>query len=139
MGEDDAHRWWVLDVLRGQWDTGSVQSIIKSTADVDGHDVVVGVEQEGGSGGKESAETTVRNLAGFAVEVVHPTGDKTTRAVPFSSQVNNGNVFLAKGDWNREFLNELKFFPNSKYKDQVDAVSGAFSVMNFVGSRIGVV
>jgi len=84
------------------------------------------LEQEPGSGGKESAESTIRNLAGFAVYAERPTGDKVTRAVPYSVQVNNGNVWLLQAGWNREFIEEHRFFPYSTYKDQVDGASGGF-------------
>jgi predicted phage terminase large subunit-like protein len=88
--------------------------------------VTVWLEQEPGSGGKDSADASIRNLAGFAVYAERPTGDKAFRADPFSVQVNNGNVQMLRGDWNREYVEELRFFPNGKYKDQVDASSGAF-------------
>ena len=95
--------------------------------------------KEPGSGGKESAQNTVKNLAGYDVEVVRPSGDKAIRAMPFSSQVNMDNVYMAPGEWNKEYLNELTLFPNSKYKDQVDASSGAFTLLTFSQkSNIGV-
>ena len=42
----------------------------------------VGVEQEPGSGGKESAESTIRNLRGFKVYADKVTGSKEIRAEP---------------------------------------------------------
>lgn len=62
-------RYWVLDVVKGQWSSGNREKIIKNTAIIDGEDVEIGVEQEPGSGGKESAEGTVSRLAGFTVHV----------------------------------------------------------------------
>jgi predicted phage terminase large subunit-like protein len=99
---------------------------------MDGHKVIVGVEQEPGSGGKESAENTVRNLAGYVVRVDRPSGDKAQRADPYSTQVNSGNVYMVKGEWNRAYIEELRFFSllNSKEKDQVDASSGGFKLLN---------
>jgi len=66
--------------------------VIKNTAILDGQDCAQWVEQESGSGGKESAQNTVMNLAGFDVHVDKVTGDKLTRAHPFSAQVEAGNV-----------------------------------------------
>jgi phage terminase large subunit-like protein len=37
---------------------------------------------------------------------------------------------LARGAWNRDFIDEHETFPAGKYKDQVDAVSGAFNKIN---------
>ena len=87
-------RYIVTDVKRGQWAAEERERIIKETAIVDGKDTIIYIEQEGGSGGKESAEGTIRNLAGWACYADHPTGDKTFRADPYSVQVNNGAVML---------------------------------------------
>lgn len=129
MGMDPNKRFWILDVVRGQWSSEEREEIIRSTAVLDGVETLIGVEQEPGSGGKESAEATVRRLAGFRVRVDIPTGDKVLRADPYSVQVNSGNVSVKKADWNGEYLKELEFFPHSTYKDQVDASSGAFALL----------
>ena len=38
-----------------------------------------------------------------------------------------GNVHLVAGKWVTDFLDELEIFPSGKWKDQVDAASGAFN------------
>ena len=87
----------------------------------------IGVEQEPGSGGKDIAEATIRNLAGYSVFADRVTGSKQLRAEPFAAQVQGGNVSLVAGDWVRDFLDEAESFPNGKFKDQIDAASGAFA------------
>jgi len=120
--------WYlVMDVKRGQWSSEVREDIILTVAQADGVNVKIGIEQEPGSGGKESAESTVRNLAGFNVFIDRPTGDKVFRADPFSVQVNHGNVRILRGDWNHDFIEELRFFPAGTYKDQVDAAAAAFN------------
>ena len=118
--------WLVLDVKRGRWSTNERERIIKETADADGYDVDIWMEQEPGSGGKESAESTIRNLAGYRAYAERPTGDKEFRADPYSVQVNNGSVKLLVGLWNYDYIEEHRYFPFGTYKDQVDASSGAF-------------
>lgn len=120
-------RWIVLDVVRGRWDSGTREQIIRTTAEADGQDVHVWVEQEPGSGGKESAEATIRRLAGFRASAECPKGDKVYRADPYSVQVKYGNVELLRGEWNHDFKEEHRHFPHSTYKDQVDAAGGAFA------------
>jgi predicted phage terminase large subunit-like protein len=61
-------------------------------------------------------------------------GDKEMRADTFSVWVNMGKVVLVNAPWNHVYVQELRFFPRSKYKDQVDASSGAFA--NIVKKRI---
>jgi len=116
----------IVDVKRGQWKADIRERLIKMAAEADGSKVQIHLEQEPGSGGKESVESSIRSLAGFSVYKDRPTGDKVFRADPYSVQVNEGNVMLLRGDWNHDFIEEHRFFPFSTYKDQVDAASGAF-------------
>ena len=88
---------------------------------------VIIVEQEPGSAGKESAENTIRSLAGFRVYADRVTGSKQVRAEPFAAQVQAGNVSLRAGAWVQAFLDECEKWPNGKYQDQVDAAAGAFN------------
>ena len=98
-------------------------------------DVQYYVEQEPGSGGKESAEGTIRNMAGFSIRTDRPTGDKIHRADPYSVQVNNGNVLVYNGEWDvHAYIEEHRYFPFGTYKDQVDASSGAFNKL--AGKRL---
>ena len=130
MGVDRKGRYWILDVRRGQWSSEIREANIKQTAEMDGRNIEVGIEQEPGSGGKESAEATVRNLAGWRVWIDKPSGSgssKPLRAYSFSTQVNIGNVSMVAGEWNIPLIDELMFWPFSKYKDQGDGCSGAFN------------
>lgn len=140
MGLTKDNRFWLLDVIRGRWDSYEREHLIKQTAIADGRNVIIGVEQEPGSGGKESAQNTVRNLAGWRVVIDKPSGtgsSKELRADPYSVQVNCGNVSMKRADWNVDYLSELSFFPYSKYKDQVDASSGAFNMLAGGIKRMG--
>ena len=132
MGVDGKKRFWILDVQRGQWSSEVREANIKQTAEMDSKKIEVGIEQEPGSGGKESAEMTVKNLAGWIVRVDKPSGSgssKILRAAPVSVQVNMGNVSMVRGDWNASLISELRFWPNSKYKDQGDGFSGAVNML----------
>jgi predicted phage terminase large subunit-like protein len=55
------------------------------------------------------------------------TGSKEVRAEPFAAQVQGGNVSMVAGIWQADLLDEMQSFPNGKYRDQVDACSGAFN------------
>lgn len=129
MGLDNDRTYWVLDVVRGQWEAAERERIILQTATRDGRKIQIYTEQEPGSGGKESAQQTIKNLAGYRIRVDRPVGDKILRADPYAVQVNGGNVRILEGVWNGAYLAELQFFPFSKYKDQVDASSGAFAML----------
>jgi hypothetical protein len=88
----------------------------------------VWVEQEPGSGGKESAENTIANLAGYTIRADKVTGDKITRAGPLAAQAEVGNVVLVRGAWNELFLSEAQAYEEeAPFKDQIDAAAGAFN------------
>lgn len=134
IGVDSDRRFCVVDVVRGQWEVSERERIIRQTAERDGRGIIVAMEREPGSGGKESSEMTTRNLAGFRVRVDFPKGDKVIRAEPFSAQMNQGNVYLIAAPWNAVWLAEFQQFPYSKFKDQVDSASACFALI--VGKKI---
>jgi predicted phage terminase large subunit-like protein len=127
MGRHYYGIWYIADVVRGRWSAHDRNCEIARTAQLDGSGCAVWLEQEPGSGGKESAEISVRELAGFNVHIERVTGDKLTRARPLAAQVEAGNVRLLRGQWNGAFLDELHAFPEGRFDDQVDAASGAFN------------
>ena len=132
-------RFVIEDVARFKMEYAERETRMKQTAELDGVDVKIYHEQEGGSGGKESAQRTTTNLSGYIVEADHPTGEKEIRAQPFSSQVNNGSVILLNRGWTRGYLEELEGFPSGTYSDQVDASSGGFNKINSINKvRSGV-
>lgn len=139
-------RFYVEDVRRGQWSPDERNRIIRETAAEDAikydNEPIQYVEQEPGSGGKEQALQMIRMLAGHPVYKDLPTGRKKTRIVdgqtlpgeakivraqPVAAQAEAGNVLLVRGKWNADWLDEIVAFPESRYADQVDSLSGAFN------------
>jgi len=133
--------WWILNVIREQLDSGDRERLIKNVAVQDGKRVVVGIEQEPGSGGKESAQLTVKRLVGYRVRVVPAVGSKEDRADAWSTQVNANSFRMQEGPWNQCLIEELRYFPYSTYKDQTDAGAGAFTILvkalQLVGAGMG--
>jgi len=130
MARDTSGLFYVQNIVRGQYSALERERIIRQTAELDGRDVTIWIEQEPGSGGKESAESTVRMLAGFTARAERVMGDKATRAEPLAAQCEARNVKLVRGEWNSAYLNELTAFPQGKHDDQVDASSGAFAKLS---------
>jgi predicted phage terminase large subunit-like protein len=120
-------------VVRGRWGALERERNIKYWADATKKALktwkfTVVIEVEPGSGGKESAEATIRNLAGHVCIGDRPGAgrSKELRAEPFAAQVQGGNVYLHAGSWVQDFLEEAESFPNSTHSDQVDAAAMAF-------------
>lgn len=120
--------YYIEDAVYEHWSALQRERVIRQTAEADGTGTMVVVEQEPGSGGKESAENTIRRLAGFDVRADKVTGDKIERAQPLSAQSEAGNVRLLRGPWNEDFLRQAhRFAPDRELKDIVDAAVGAFN------------
>jgi len=119
----------IHDVVRGQWSAEVRERMMLQTARNDGKKVRIFIEQEPGSGGKESVEASIKNLAGYAAYADRPTGEKIRRADPYSVQVNISNVTLMEANWNQAYKDELEIFPFGTFMDQVDASSAAFNIL----------
>jgi predicted phage terminase large subunit-like protein len=121
----------ISDIVRGKWSAREREERLKALAETDraqfGYNYEVMIEQEPGSGGKESAEATIRNLAGFMVYADKVTGSKQVRAEPFAAQVQGSNVYLVAGDWVEAWYDECETYPTGPYRDQIDAAAGAFN------------
>jgi predicted phage terminase large subunit-like protein len=121
----------ISHIARGQWSALQREEQIKTLVMQDkksypmNYQVII--EQEPGSGGKESVEATIRDLAGVAAFADKVTGSKEVRAEPFVAQVQGGNVWLVSGPWCADFWAECEAWPASKFMDQVDAAAAAFN------------
>lgn len=143
IGKSREGLFYIIDVVRGQWSAHERERVILQTAHLDrerfGNKVYIWHEQEPASGGKESAEYTTRNLAGFNVQAdkVSKSKDSRDRGVqPLADQAQAGNVKLLSGKWNVAFLDELSVCPHSAVRDQVDAAGGAFNKLT--GGGVGI-
>jgi predicted phage terminase large subunit-like protein len=123
-------RHTVEDVKRFRGGPEEVEKQLVATAKVDGPDVYISLPKDPGQAGKSQVMYFTRVLSGFRVFDSPETGDKATRAAPFASQVNVGNVAIVRGEWNLPFLREVGSFPYGKHDDQVDAASRGFNALN---------
>jgi predicted phage terminase large subunit-like protein len=127
-------RWIIADVVRFKGLPHEVEAGIVNTAGTDGKLVRISIPQDPGQAGKAQVAYLTKQLAGFSVSSSPESGDKVTRAEPAAAQVNVGNVCLLQGPWNDELKGEMTMFPNSKFKDQVDALSRAFAELSGQGT-----
>ncbi|HXF64935.1 MAG TPA: phage terminase large subunit, partial [Caldilineaceae bacterium] len=121
--------YYIEDVQRVQATPAEVDRLVKNTALQDGAGVYIGWEIEPGSSGKKVNQQLVQMLAGYVCRGVHPAGDKLQRAKPAAAQALAGNVKVVRGVWVGDFLSEVHGFPDLPHDDQVDALSGAFNLL----------
>lgn len=125
-------KYVVEHIERFRGNSADVERRIVETAEADGKQVQVWLTIDPAQAGKFEFSTYQRVLAGFTVRGLRETGDKITRAGPVSSRCEHGQVAIVIGEWNNEFFSELEAFPEGKSrtkKDQVDALSGAYTAL----------
>jgi len=123
--------YYIEHVERFRSDASKVKSKVQNIAASDGTETTVRLTQDPGQAGKAQVKDYISGLAGHSVKSETASGDKATRATPFSSQVQAGNVKLLRGQWNESYLSELENFPVGAHDDQVDASSDAFNELAF--------
>ena len=124
----------ILDVTQDKVSPGERDQLVRNVTEMDGRNVHVFIEEEGGSSGKDVIFHYVKLLKEFHVLGHKPGADKFTRAQSFSSWVQHGLVKFMRGEWNTRFFNELKAFPMGDHDDMVDAASSAFNRLATVDS-----
>jgi predicted phage terminase large subunit-like protein len=130
-------KWLVANVTRVQLRTADRQSLMRATAEMDGYDVPVFIEQEPGSGGNDSADSDRRYLHGFTVTSEKPTTNKLARATALAAQWQAGNVAVLNDYWTAQYMDEMMNFPDGPHDDDVDASSGAFRQLSRAAAGTG--
>ena len=107
---------------------------IEQTAKTDGKDVIITLEQEPASSGKDVIyHYQERVLKDYVVRADRPSGQKTDRAKAVSALAEQGKVILkVDTSWNRPFLNEMAAFPpnsESGHDDIVMSVCGLYKCL----------
>lgn len=141
---DAERRVYIEDVVSGHWDTDRRNAIMKQTAEFDAvrltdSPVHQRFEQEPGSSGVDAAKSVVRLMAGFPVSADRVTGSKDVRLEPLVAQCAAKNVWLVRGEWNKDFVEELCAIPNGQFRDQADGASGALNYLTRSFVEIGVI
>lgn len=130
MGRRENGRFVIIDVINRQLKAGDVRSTVLVTAKMDHAKYAwcrQRLPQDPGQAGKDQKASYMEMLAGFDVHMIPESGDKATRAEPMAAQWQHGMFDLVAGEWNEAYLNQLESFPDSKWKDMVDASSSAFN------------
>lgn len=126
LGRDTNGVFYIVDIVRGQWESGQRDMRIREVAALDGQCMIC-IPQDPGAAGKSEAHRLVVMLQGYPVKKLIITGDKVTRATGFASQVNIGNVRMLQEEWNHSLRDRLNAFPsNGVPDDEIDALADAF-------------
>lgn len=126
MGLTACGKFVISDVIRIRENPGVVERIIVQTAQADGRDVAVRMEQEGGASGKTVIAHYAKILQGWDFRGEAARKNKLQRGTPFINEVERKNVYLVAGPWVGPFLSEMELIPNGPHDDQFDTAGGAY-------------
>lgn len=120
---------YVIDIKKTQSRPAGVEALIKQTAELDGHETMIRMEQEPGSSGVDVIDHYARyTLSGYNFRGIKSTGSKVSRAAALSTAAEQGNLKIVKGAFTKDLIDELTLFPtDGAHDDQVDAVAGAYN------------
>lgn len=130
MGEHEG-RYYVLDLQHFRKTPGQTEAHFEATAEMDGREIDIGMEQEPGSAAKREINRYKTSIfKGYSFRGELASGDKVIRAKPLSAAAENGLMYIVRAPWNYEYLSDLTHFPDPKFHDDcVDASSAAFQYL----------
>ena len=147
IGKRKSGKIVILDVINQRLNSGDVRSTVLNTAKADKaaykHKYRIRMNQDPGQAGKEQAETYIKMLSGFSLNVERETGSKETRAEALSAQwigtpgSEHGNVQILNRGWTSAYLAQCDGFPDRKFKDMVDASSTGFLELEKMNTHSG--
>ena len=137
LGKRKDGRYVIADATNNRLKAEKVRSLVKQCAISDKAKykrVRIRMSVDPGQAGKEQSQSYLKMLAGFSVSMVKESGTKEARAEPFAAQWQAGNVDVVAGPWTEALLGQYESFPESKFKDMVDAGSNAFNELELMNT-----
>ena len=127
--ENGILKWelWIKDVQRIRAKAPERDNFLRSVAEKDGQPVTAAVENSMDS---KDAVSTMQNILNGKV-VIRPINireDKIARAGYIEPIFEGGNVHVLRGDWNLDWIKEVKEFPSGKHDDQVDNLTAGYKL-----------
>jgi predicted phage terminase large subunit-like protein len=120
---------YIRDMIRGRWEWPDAYNIIIQTMQTE-RAVVHGIEKAMHGLAATQELSRDRRVSGVAFRGIDVDRDKFSRALTWAGRAESGKVALVRGEWINTFLDEVTAFPLGAHDDQVDAVSGAVSMLS---------
>ena len=124
-------RIYIRDVQRDKLSPDGCKKRVNSCAINDGHGVKIWMEQEPGSSGKTVILDYKKMLKAYNFDGEKATGPIEVRAGPYTANIETGNVYLVRADWNDDFKSEHNGFPDGLHDDQIIASALAYNKLLF--------
>jgi len=126
-------RFTICNIIRGKYTYPDLKKLICATAEIDGRNIQIGIEEAGQQKGFIDDLKSLPEMIGYMIKELPPQGDKLARALPWITRAEAQRVDMCDGPFNAEFLRECDDFSadlKHDHDDQIDAVSGAYALLN---------
>jgi predicted phage terminase large subunit-like protein len=137
LGYDKTEKvFYILDMKIMRQTPREIERTYQHVCFDDGPDTVIYMEKEPGSAGIYNIENFKRKITppGWHFYEDRVSGDKESRARPLSAAAEKGLIKIAgtkrTDEWFSEVMEQLEMFPEAEHDDAVDALSGAFNMLN---------
>ena len=119
---------WIKDVVRMRGKSPERDNVVRAATEKDGAGVAIAVENSLDS--KDSVNAMQTALSGRRTVIpVNIRIDKVARAGYVEPIFEAGHVHVLRGDWNLDWLTEVKEFPSGKHDDQVDNFTAGYQLI----------
>jgi len=129
-GRDKQRRFYILDVREFQPPWSEARNKLVNVMLEDGPEVKQGIEVAGQQDGYYQDFRDDPKLQLRSIVPVNPKagGDKEARAQLWGTRAEDGLIYLVRGPWNDDFIEQCVNFP-AEPNDMVDGVSGAWQML----------
>ena len=125
--QNDIWELWIKDVARIRANAPERDNFIRQIAEKDGQGVGIAVETSVDSCDTYQALKVI--LQGKRIiKGIRTKGDKVARMSYVEPIFEGSNVHILRGEWNRDWRQELSDFPSGKHDDQVDNLSAGYTL-----------
>jgi phage terminase large subunit-like protein len=133
--EMEETNWCIEHQIGGFWNWDNLLVAIANTARHDGPYVIVVIEEEPGSGGKNQVAAIQTYFKQFpelkSVKVVgqraRDVGDRVAAANHWFGLAADGKMWMVKGSWNQKCLAQIDGFTQIPHDDRCTSITGAMT------------
>lgn len=133
LGETSNREFIILEIVRLQVDWDELPDHIEKVILRLPEKVVHGIESNFYHGRAVKKLLQRPSLHRHTIRSVLVETDKFTRALPVAGRVGEGVVYCLNRVWTEDLIRELTVFPKGPHDDQVDAVAGAYLMLDDKG------
>ncbi len=121
----------IADVLAGRWSPHVRNERMRLIAEADKKHEAIGYFEKGFGIGTDMTLSILESLKGYSMWAIKPKGSKLFRADPLAAQLQAGNVYLVRGEWNYPFIKECSEFTGDEggKDNRVDSASLAYNML----------